>query len=575
MVTYRDGPVKPPAVLGGHRPREGRLAKVPGAGCDSRMLRAWLASALLLGVPGACAAPAEAPPLAPLGDGMLPAGPWAVGFRSTWELDASRTWRTAFDEGATYGRFESPRPVLVNLWYPARTTGAAAMPRSGYLPPRGGAHLHALVEALARYERDVIAQEVFGAAEAELDAERARAFLEYLARPTRCVRDGEPAEGSFPLVLYHSGAGSSYEDNAELCESLASHGFVVVGSAFPDANGESFNVDGREGSWRDLEFLERWAAALPGVTPGRIAAIGHSAGAQALLRFATVPNSPVDALVILDTTQDYNSTADTRWGFVEPLLAARTEVTEALLLAAQPHAFFEVADQLTSADRRYLTLRDLEHNDFISQGISFALERARLEGSDRNRAQAARLLAGYRELCASITLFLEAELRDSGAARAALEELGRNPLGGARAHLDRMPPGSDAPPPYDEALGQAPSPRQLRAVLARRGAAATAELLQRFRASDGENPVYAHRWFAYALFFELVQREREDDARTLWGFYRGPWPELLDAYRAQIELFSSLGRPAYLEYARACVRTALVLEPGDPGMLRWREQLGD
>src|SRR5262249_30219062 len=70
----------------------------------------------------------------------------------------------------------------------------------------------------------------------------------YRVRPER--RAGPE---SFPLVIYHAGAGSSFEDNSVLCEFLASHGFVVLGSAFPERSGKSFNTDGGEGSaaaWR-------------------------------------------------------------------------------------------------------------------------------------------------------------------------------------------------------------------------------------------------------------------------------------------------------------------------------------
>ena len=81
-------------------------------------------------------------------------------------------------------------------------------------------------------------------------------------------------------------------------------------------------------------------------------------------------NSAVDALVSLDTTQDYYPTADPRWGEMCTTVAkGRENMTGPLLMVANPHAFFQLADSLTSARRYYLTIKDLDHNDFIAQGV--------------------------------------------------------------------------------------------------------------------------------------------------------------------------------------------------------------
>lgn len=505
----------------------------------------------------ACVAPRSAAPEPTL----LARGPHAVGFAQSWAFDARRPYRTAFDDGATYDG--AARPILVSLWYPATRARGAPMPRAGYLPVTGDARTAALAAALTRYERDVIAQEVFGASEAELAPPARTALAGYLAHPTACVRDAPPAAGPFPLVLHHSGAGSTYEDNAELCEHLASRGFVVASAPFQLASGEGFNVDGREASAEDLAFLVEWSRARPFVGRGRVGAVGHSAGAQALLRLAARPATSdaaaaIDALVLLDTTQDQNSLLDTRWGFVAPVRAAREEVGEALLFATDPHAFFELADELVGAERAYLTLAGLEHNDYIAQGIAHAYAEATLAPSPASRAHAHRLAGAYRMLCAGVVAFLEAELRDDPDARAALARLEGNPVGGAAPRLERMPRGARAPPPWDESLGRAPTPRQLRYVLNERGAAATRALLERYLTHDGANPIYTEGWFAYALLFELVQRGRPDDARELYAFYRDLHPDLMSTVAAQVEAFTRFGYP---DYARAALETGRVLEP--------------
>ena len=71
----------------------------------------------------------------------------------------------------------------------------------------------------------------------ELTGAEQRLLEELWNAATSAHRNAPPVERRFPLVIYHSGGGSSFEDNAVLCEFLASHGFVVLGSAFQESAG--------------------------------------------------------------------------------------------------------------------------------------------------------------------------------------------------------------------------------------------------------------------------------------------------------------------------------------------------
>src|SRR6185503_19039473 len=121
-------------------------------------LRAWV-SALVLASASLAQGSVREPLLAP--------GPFAVGFRSTWGFDEGRTYRTAFDDGATYGAEKSPRPVLVQMWYPAResTAGrsAAPMPHGRYFAIESDEpRLARLAPALASYARGIFVEQVMG-----------------------------------------------------------------------------------------------------------------------------------------------------------------------------------------------------------------------------------------------------------------------------------------------------------------------------------------------------------------------------------------------------------------------------
>ena len=51
---------------------------------------------------------------------------YAVGFRSEWGFDHGRTYDTTFKDGSRYAADgKAPRPVLINLWYPAAADDTA------------------------------------------------------------------------------------------------------------------------------------------------------------------------------------------------------------------------------------------------------------------------------------------------------------------------------------------------------------------------------------------------------------------------------------------------------------------
>jgi dienelactone hydrolase len=307
----------------------------------STLRQVALAGILLIALPGL--ATAQSPPLW----GRLSPGPYAVGFRSLWQLDYSRRYNMTFGDKTAYAPGKAPRPILVNLWYPATTAaGDRPMPHRDYLeidsaePP-----LARFAAELADYNRAVLAREVMGKPAKELTDREKRLLDEFLDTPTFCVRNATAAGGRFPLVLYHAGHESSLEDNSVLCEFLASHGYVVLGSAFQEPSGSSFNVDGKQTSAGDLGFLIAYAKQLANADWNHVGVVGHSAGAHATLIYRAQGGCLADAVVSLDTTQDYHSLTDPRWDeMTRTAVRNKHNVTGPLLMVANPHAFFELAD---------------------------------------------------------------------------------------------------------------------------------------------------------------------------------------------------------------------------------------
>src|SRR5262245_40961173 len=79
--------------------------------------------------------PQSQPPARPLWGDLEP-GPPAVGFTSSFDLDPSRRYQMTFASGQKYADEPGPRPILVNVWYPAAEDAevdAEPMPHGGYL----------------------------------------------------------------------------------------------------------------------------------------------------------------------------------------------------------------------------------------------------------------------------------------------------------------------------------------------------------------------------------------------------------------------------------------------------------
>jgi hypothetical protein len=110
------------------------------------------------------ALPGPAAAQAPVLWDRLPAGRYAVGYQSSWQLDYSRRYSMTFDDKTTYAPGKAPRPILVNVWYPAaKVEGAARMPHRDYLNIGSADPLLAKFSTkLAEFNRAVIAQEVMG-----------------------------------------------------------------------------------------------------------------------------------------------------------------------------------------------------------------------------------------------------------------------------------------------------------------------------------------------------------------------------------------------------------------------------
>jgi acetyl esterase/lipase len=481
-----------------------------------------------------------------------------------------------FDDKTKYAVGKAARPILINIWYPARKVERAKpMLHREYLAiETDDSRLSRFATQLANYERFVVCDEVWRQPPAKLSEIQRRAFDRFWDTPTASRRNAPAADGKFPIVIYHSGARSSYEDNATLFEFLASHGYIVVDSAFQDASGRTLNIDGREGSLRDIEFLIAYASRLPHADWNHVGLAGHSAGAHAALVFRSQSACAVDAVVSLDTWTDYMSSATRDWDeSIKPMLANAKNTRGRMLFAARANAVFEFADRLKYAERYYLTVNKLDHNDFISQGIiRHLLESwAKPDNADvRRELEQAR--ASYTAICEYVLTFFDAYLKGDSSQRARLvKPSAKNPLGSLKPHVDHMRVGATAAPAFRDAPLAIPTPRQIRNVLAERGATATVSLLKRCHKHEPTAPVF-YSELGFFLVDELLEKRRDKDAAAIYRFYGSLDPPFLNIYERAADLRRRYHQDAA---ARESYMKALRLDPQNKGAAAGLKALKD
>jgi dienelactone hydrolase len=127
-----------------------------------------------------------------------------------------------------------------------------------------------------------------------------------LKDPMWAVRNAPLLPGRFPVVIYAPSLSSMSWENADLCEYLASHGYVVVASPDMGAKSRNMTLDlaGVDAQAQDISFLIGYAQTLPNTDMSEIAVAGFSWGGISNL-FAAARDNRIRALVALDGSMRY------------------------------------------------------------------------------------------------------------------------------------------------------------------------------------------------------------------------------------------------------------------------------
>jgi pimeloyl-ACP methyl ester carboxylesterase len=125
--------------------------------------------------------------------------------------------------------------------------------------------------------------------------------------------------GRFPVLIYAPSLNAPAIENIELCEYIASQGYVVMATPSMGANQRSMTLDlpGANAEAQDISFLIDFAKSLPDAEISSVAVIGYSWGGMAAL-FAAARDKRIDALVSLDGSFRYSPGTVQEAGDVHP-----------------------------------------------------------------------------------------------------------------------------------------------------------------------------------------------------------------------------------------------------------------
>ena len=228
-------------------------------------------------------------------------GAHVVGLKVVHQYDYSRTWHSAVDELGQPYTGERARPLQTLIWYPAEKAAGSSMTLRDY----------AMLRAT---ETDFEAKPKPGDV-LPADEGRKAALDDHLW----AYRDAPVKSGHFPVVIYAPSFSNTPWENADLCEFLASHGYVVLAS--PDmgatTRGMTGDLSGIEAQARDITFLIGYASTLSDTDMSEIAVGGFSWGGISNL-FAASRDSRIKALFALDGSMRYFPGLIKQSGYARP-----------------------------------------------------------------------------------------------------------------------------------------------------------------------------------------------------------------------------------------------------------------
>ena len=302
-----------------------------------------------------------------------PPGPYKVGLQVVHQYDKARAWRGEIDPvSGQRNEGETARPVQTLVWYPATGLGKPLV-YGDYLRLIGSEDDFTRSAQAAEKVADSVVRRAYLSESGPVQGQAA------LAGAMRARLEAAAAKGRFPVVIYAPSISAPAMENADLCEYLASHGYIVLASPSIGTRAREMasDLEGAETQAADIAFLIRHAHGLPNADVRRLAVSGYSWGGLANV-LAAAKDRRIKALVGLDGSVRAYPELLAEAKYVTPLtirvpmlyVAGRPASIEQL--AARKKAVSGFLDDIRYADLYKLTMHPMEHFAFSSTYLRFA-----------------------------------------------------------------------------------------------------------------------------------------------------------------------------------------------------------
>jgi pimeloyl-ACP methyl ester carboxylesterase len=224
-------------------------------------------------------------------------GPYPVGLKIVDQYDRSRAYLASPKDPSKSSVGEDARPLQTLIWYPSLKSTGEPM-------------------TVGDYTRLAVTEVHFNAPDEKEDRWRSLTSFDI---PLWAVREAKPAKGRYPVLIYAPSDSSVSWENADLCEYLASYGYVVLASPSMGVSTRDMtdDLDGINAQARDISFLITFARSLPDTDLSEVAVVSWSWGGISSL-FAAARDPRIDALVEMDGSMRYYPGLVKRAGDVHP-----------------------------------------------------------------------------------------------------------------------------------------------------------------------------------------------------------------------------------------------------------------